>query len=102
MDKNIKNLVKKLLVNMEGLTEVNSLNLPIESDGIKIECIDAKVFVTAPDKKVSYFFTQGKYLSNLERLRRIMYIYGIELFGDSTIALRTFKKEIVEKLKEKM
>lgn len=101
MDKQIEKLVKKLLINMDGLTEVASLDLPIESGGIKIECIDAKIFVTAPDQKVSYFFTQGKYLNNLELLRRIMYLYGVELFGDSTIALRTFKKEIVEKLKEK-
>ena len=100
MNKKITELISSLLVNINGMTEYEKLGLPIEEDGIKIEYIDGRVFVTAPDGKVSYFFTHDKYIENLDLLKRVMFIYGIELFGDSPISIRTFKKEIVEKLKE--
>lgn len=100
MNKKIKDLISGLLVNINGMTETEKLGLPIEEDGIKLEYIDGRVFVTAPDGKVSYFFTHDKYIENLDLLKRVMFIYGIELFGDSPISIRTFKKEIVEKLKE--
>lgn len=99
MNKKITELISSLLVNINGMTEYEKLGLPIEEDGIKIEYIDGRVFVTAPDGKVSYFFTHDKYIENLDLLKRVMYIYGIELFGDSPISIRTFKKEIVEKIK---
>ena len=100
MNKKIKDLISGLLVNINGMTETEKLGLPIEEDGIKLEYIDGRVFVTASDGKVSYFFTHDKYIENLDLLKRVMFIYGIELFGDSPISIRTFKKEIVEKLKE--
>ena len=100
MNKKIKEFISGLLVNINGMTEIEKLGLPIEEDGIKIEYIDGRVFVTAPDGKVSYFFTHDKYIENLDLLKRVMFIYGIELFGDSPLSIRTFKKEIVEKLKE--
>lgn len=100
MNKKIKELVSGLIGNINGMTEYEKLGLPIEADGIKIEYIDGRVFVTAPDGKVSYFFTHTKYINNLDLLQRIMFIYGVELFGDSPLSIRTFKKEIVEKLKE--
>lgn len=99
MNKKITELISSLLVNINGMTEYEKLGLPIEEDGIKIEYIDGRVFVTAPDGKVSYFFTHDKYIENLDLLKRVMFIYGIELFGDSPISIRTFKKEIVEKIK---
>ena len=100
MNKKIKDLISGLLVNINGMTETEKLGLPIEEDGIKLEYIDGRVFVTAPDGKVSYFFTHDKYIENFDLFKRVIFIYGIELFGDSPISIRTFKKEIVEKLKE--
>ena len=100
MDKKITNLINSLLININGMTETQSLGFPINADGMKIEYIDGRVFVTAPDQKVSYFFTEGKYLNNLELLKRVMFVYGVELFGETPMAIRTFKKEIVKKLKE--
>ena len=100
MDKKVQNLITSLIENINGVTPYEGFEKPFEADNVKIEYNDGRMFVTAPDQKVSYFFTHGKFFNNLDLLKRVMYIYGVEQFGDTPIAIRTFKKEIIEKLKE--
>ena len=100
MNEKIKSLISGLIDNINGMTSVEKLGLPLSADNIKIEHQDGKVFVISPEQTVSYFFTHNNYILNLDLLKRVMHVYGVELENEEPKSIRTFKKQIVEKIKE--
>lgn len=101
MNSNVKDLIKKLVVNVRGLSKPSELNLPINEEGISIYINDAKVFVELDNKKISYIFIEGNYISNFELLRRIVYKFGIEVDGTDTQNAIKLEIETKKLLKEK-
>lgn len=98
-DKRLQRLVINLIDNIDGVTEYALFEKPKTYKDIKIEYIDGRIFVSY-NGKVSYFFTHGKYFNNLDLLERVMFCFNIKLEGKEPQDIRTFKKQIVEKLKE--
>ena len=101
MYSNIKKLITKLVVNVRGLSKPSELDLPINEEGISVYVKDAKVFVELDNKKVSYIFIEGNYISNFELLRRIVYKFGIEVEGTDTQNAIKLEIETKKLLKEK-
>ena len=101
MNSNIKDLITKLVVNVRGLSKPSELDLPINEEGISVYVKDAKVCVELDNKKVSYIFVEGNYISNFELLRRLVYKFGIEVDGTDTQNAIKLEIETKKLLKEK-
>ena len=99
IDKNIIRLLTILSKNIRGLTKITSLNLPINLTHINIYESDKKIYVKLNDNKISYFFTQGEYVSNFKLLQRLLYTFGVYIKDDSLKNIEKMKN-ICKKLLE--
>lgn len=92
----IDNKIKKLLniasQNIRGMTKISDLNLPIETNNISIFEDDKKIYFKLNNNKISYFFTQGEYVSNFKLLQRLLYCFGIYIKNDSLKNIEEMKK----------
>ncbi len=99
--KNENNNLKKLLTiccsNMKGLTQKKIIEkyLPMKIENISIYKKDNRIILEKEKEEITDIWEDNGYYSNLDILKNITPIYGIECKNDNIFELMKYRSKII-------